>query len=412
MPSNSIDIKAHTIDVAQNVLDDLRERLIRTRWPDEVPNTGWSRGVDMAYMKELTAYWLDEYDWRAQEAQLNALNHYTADIDGLGIHFIREEGKGPDPMPLFLMHGYPWSFVVLLKILPMLTDPASYGGDPKDSFTVVVPSIIGFGLSDYPMQQGFGFQHHPEKYDRLMREGLGYERYGIEGGDWGGFLTAPFGHYYPESLIGIHLNCLFPRLGDEREPEDKDPDILRGLGMKWAPVKPKDPDMLQYWKRVEQYWIDEGAYCHQQMTRPQTLAIGMTDSPAGLAAWIVEKWRAWCGWGDDFEKLFPRDMILTNIMLYWISNSFWSAIRLYSESYYHPWQLEPGSRIEVPTAVAAYPHELAPIVRKRAERYYNVVHYNDYPQGGHFAIHERADEMAQDLQAFFRPLRAREAKHH
>ena len=174
MPSNSIDIKAHTIDVAQNVLDDVRERLIRTRWPDEVPNTGWSRGVDMAYMKELTAYWLDEYDWRAQEAQLNALNHYTADIDGLGIHFIREEGKGPDPMPLFLMHGYPWSFVVLLKILPMLTDPASYGGDPKDSFTVVVPSIIGFGLSDYPMQQGFGFQHHPEKYDRLMREGLGY----------------------------------------------------------------------------------------------------------------------------------------------------------------------------------------------------------------------------------------------
>ena len=240
-----------------------------------------------------------------------------------------------------------------------------------------------------------------------MTEGLGYARYGIEGGDWGGFLTAPWGYLHPQNLIGIHLNCLFPRLGDEREPEDKDPDILRGLGMKWAPVKPKDPEMLRYWKNVERYWIDEGAYCHQQMTRPQTLAIGMSDSPAGLAAWIIEKWRAWSGWGDDFEKLFPRDMLLTNVMLYWVTNSFWSAIRLYSESYYHPWELPADERIQVPTAVAAYPHELAPIVRKRAERYYNVVHYHDYPQGGHFAIHERAEEMAADLREFFRPLRGK-----
>ena len=306
-----------------------------------------------------------------------------------------------------MMHGYPWSFVLLERIIPMLTDPAAYGGDPRDAFTVIVPSIIGFGYSAYPPQQGFGFQHHPRIYDRLMTEGLGYARYGIEGGDWGGFLTAPWGYLHPQNLIGIHLNCLFPRLGDEREPEDKDPDILRGLGMKWAPVKPKDPDMLRYWKNVERYWIDEGAYCHQQMTRPQTLAVGMSDSPAGLAAWIIEKWRAWSGWGDHFEKLFPRDMLLTNVMLYWVTNSFWSAIRLYSESYYHPWELPAGERIQVPTAVAAYPHELAPIVRKRAERYYNVVHYHDYPEGGHFAIHERAEEMAADLREFFRPLRSR-----
>ena len=153
----------------------------------------------------------------------------------------------------------------------------------------------------------------------------------------------------------------------------------------------------------KRYWIDEGAYCHQQMTRPQTSAVGMTDSPAGLAAWIIEKWRAWSGWGDDFEKLFSRDMLLTNVMLYWVTNSFWSAIRLYSESYYHPWELPAGARIEVPTGVAAYPHELAPIVRKRAERYYNVVHYTDYPAGGHFAIHERAAEMAEDLRTFFSP---------
>jgi pimeloyl-ACP methyl ester carboxylesterase len=405
----AVNIAPMTIDIPQDVLDDLQDRLRRTRWPVEVPEGGWTRGVDLRYMKELVEYWLDEYDWREQEAKLNELSHYKADVDGLGVHFIRTEGKGPDPMPLFMMHGYPWSFVLLLRIMPLLTDPAAHGGDPKDAFTVIVPSVIGYGFSDYPRQEGFGYQHHPAVYDRLMTEGLGYDRYGIEGGDWGGFLTAPWGYLHPEHLIGIHLNCLFPRLGDEREPEDKDPDFIRGLGVKWAPVKPKDPDMLRYWKNVERYWIDEGAYCHQQMTRPQTLAVGMSDSPAGLAAWIIEKWRAWCGWYDDFEKLFPRDMLITNVMLYWVTNSFWSAIRLYSESYYNPWELAPGERIEVPTAVAAYPHELAPIVRKRAERYYNVVHYNDYPKGGHFAVHERPEEMANDLREFFRPLRNAES---
>ena len=400
-----IPISPFRIEVPQDTLDDLRERLRRTRWPEQVSGTGWSRGIDLDYMKELVRYWADEFDWRKQEERLNRLPHFLADFDGLRLHFIHQPGNGPAPLPLFMMHGYPWSFVLLERILPMLTDPASHGGDPRDAFTVIVPSIIGFGYSAYPPQQGFGFQHHPRIYDRLMTEGLGYARYGIEGGDWGGFLTAPWGYLHPQNLIGIHLNCLFPRLGDEREREDKDPDILRGLGMKWAPVKPKDPDMLRYWKNVERYWIDEGAYCHQQMTRPQTLAIGMSDSPAGLAAWIIEKWRAWSGWGDDFEKLFPRDMLLTNVMLYWVTNSFWSSIRLYSESYYHPWELPAGERIQVPTAVAAYPHELAPIVRKRAERYYNVVHYHDYPQGGNFAIHERAEEMAADLREFFRPLR-------
>ena len=398
-------IRPMKIDVAQAVLHHLRERLARTRWPEAMPEGGWSRGVDLGYMKDLVAYWLDEYDWREQEARLNRLHHFKADVDGLGIHFIREEGKGPNPLPLLMMHGYPWSFVMMLKILPMLTDPARYGGDPADAFTVIVPSIIGFGFSDYPKTPGFGFQHHPAKYDKLMAEGLGHKRYGIEGGDWGGFITAPYGYLHPEHLVGIHLNCLFPRLGDERGPEDKDPDLLRGLGLRWAPIKPKDPEMLWYWKNVEQYWIDEGAYCHQQMTRPQTLAVPISDSPAGLAAWIVEKWRAWSGWGDDFEKVFSREMIITNLMLYWVTNSFWSAIRLYSESYYNPWEMEPGRRIEVPTAVAAYPHELAPIVRQRAERYYNVTRFTKFEKGGHFAVHERAEEMAHDLREFFRPLR-------
>ena len=401
----AVTVNPMTIDIDQEILDDLFDRLRRTRWPDTIPGTGWNRGVDLDYMKDLVDYWIHEYDWRKQEAELNKFAHFKAQVDGLGIHFIHEQGQGPHPMPLFLMHGYPWSFVLLLRILPMLTNPTAFGGDAADAFTVIIPSIIGYGFSDYPPQTGFGFQHHPEKYDKLMTEGLGYARYGIEGGDWGGFLTAPFGYHHPENLIGIHLNCLFPRLGDEREPADKDPDLLRGLGMKWAPLKPRDPEMLRYWKNVEQYWIDEGAYCHQQMTRPQTLAVGMTDSPAGLAAWIIEKWRAWSGWKDDFEELFPRDMIINNVMLYWVTNSFWSAIRLYSESYYQPWELQPGEKIEVPTAVAAYPHELAPIVRQRAEKYYNVVHYNEYAAGGHFAIHERAAEMAQDLREFFRPLR-------
>ncbi len=400
-----VEISPFNIDVPQETLTDLQGRLQRTRWPEEVPGTGWTRGADLAYMKDFVTYWIEQYDWREQESRLNELPHFKATIDGLSLHYIHVRGKGPNPMPLFMMHGYPWSFLLLLRILPMLTDPESYGGRAEDSFTVIIPSIIGYGFSDYPQENGFGFQHHPTIYDRLMTEGLGYDRYGIEGGDWGGFLTAPWGYHRPENLVGIHLNCLFPRLGDERPPEDQDPDLLRGLGMIWAPIRPKDPEMLRYWKNVERYWIDEGAYCHQQMTRPQTLAFGITDSPVGLAAWIIEKWRAWSGWEDRFEELFPRDMLITNIMLYWITNSFWSAIRLYSESYYHPWELPAGERIEVPTGVAAYPHELAPIVRQRAERYYNVVHYNDYQEGGHFAIHERAEEMANDLREFFKTLR-------
>ena len=403
-----ISCRPYTIDVPADVLDDLEQRLRLTRWPGEIAGSGWQRGTDLAYMKELVDYWLDEYDWRKEEARLNRFDHFRADVDGQGIHFLREEGKGPGPMPLLMMHGYPWSFTMLLKILPTLTDPAAHGGDPEDAFTIVVPSLIGFGLSDPPSELGFGYQRHPEKYDRLMTEGLGYRRYGIEGGDWGGFITAPYGFLKPGNLIGIHLNCLFPRISDERSLEEKDPDLLRGLGMQWAPLKPEDPEMLRYWKNVERYWIDEGAYAHLQMTRPQTLSYAITDSPAGMAAWIVEKWRAWSGWGDDFEALFSKDMIITNVMLYWCTNSFWSAIRLYSESYYNPWELQPGERIEVPTAVAAYPHELAPIVRKRAEKYYNVVQFTEYPEGGHFAIHERAEEMADDLRRFFRPLRKRE----
>ena len=178
----AVSVTPYKIAVPQAVLDDLRERLKHTRWPDSVPGTGWSRGVDLEYLKELVDYWLDCYDWRQQEASLNELPHYRADIDGLGVHFVHERGQGPDPMPLFMMHGYPWSFILLRRILPMLTNPASHGGDIGDSFTVIVPSLIGFGLSDYPRQQGFGFQHHPAIYDRLMTEGLGYSRYGIEVG--------------------------------------------------------------------------------------------------------------------------------------------------------------------------------------------------------------------------------------
>ncbi len=199
----AVSVSPYSINVSDEVLDDLNRRLEMTRFPKQVTGTGWDRGVDLDYMKELVDYWLHTYDWRQQETLLNEYQHFKADVDGLGIHFIKQEGKGPNPMPLLMMHGYPWSFLLLLKILPMLTDPESFGGDPKDAFTVIIPSIIGYGFSDYPDQQGFGFQHHPEKYDRLMTEGLGYSKYGIEGGDWGGFITAPFGFHHAENLIGV-----------------------------------------------------------------------------------------------------------------------------------------------------------------------------------------------------------------
>ena len=403
-----MNIQPMQINVSQDVLDDLRDRLKRIRWPNEMPGSGWDYGTNLGYMKDLVEYWLNEYDWRAEERRLNQFSHYKADVGGLGIHFVHEAGKGPDPMPLFVMHGYPWSILTLYRIIPMLTDPASYGGDPVDAFSVIAPSLCGFGLSDPPQEQGFNIRRHADKYHELMVEGLGYKRYGVQGGDWGGIISWPLGYHYPDELIGIHINYMGIRMRDEVPPEERDPDIIRGVGLQGAPVKPQDPDQLRFWKAAEHYWMYEGGYAHINMTRPQSLAYAMTDSPVGLAAWFIEKFRAWSDWDDDFETLFSKDDLITNVMLYWVPNTFCSAIRIYYESHHHPWKANPGDKVKVPTGVAAFPKDIVPIIKSQAEKYFNVVRFSEFPRGGHFAIHEKAEVMARDIREFFRPLREQE----
>ena len=393
------------IDVPQDVLDDLKERLSRIRWPNQIPDSGWDYGTNLDYMQELVDYWLTKYDWRKEEARLNQYPHYKADVDGLGIHFIHEKGKGPNPMPLILLHGYPWSITTLYRIIPMLTDPASYGGKPEDAFTVIVPSLIGFGFSDPPMERGFGFQHHPERYRKLLREGLGYERYGVQGGDWGGIITYPWGHQYPEDIIGIYINYMGIRMRDEVPEDEKDPNLIRGVGLQNAPIRPRDPDSLRFWKAAEKYWMYEGGYAHVNMTRPQSFSYAMSDSPVGLAAWLIEKFRSWSDWDDDFEDIFSKDELITNVMMYWVPNTFCSAIRIYYESHHNPWKIKPGERIEVPTGICAFPKCIVPIIKSRAEQYYNVVRFKEMARGGHFGIWEKADTMASEMREFFRPLR-------
>ena len=401
-----MEIKPFPIHVSEEILEDLRERLRRVRWPHQIPGSGWEYGTDLQYMKEFVNYWLNEFNWRQQEARLNKFAHFKANVDGLGVHFIHEKGKGPRPLPLLMLHGYPWSIVTLLKIIPMLTDPASHGGNAEDSFTVIAPSLCGFCLSDPPNERGFNIPRHPQKYHELMVEGLGYKRYGLEGGDWGGIIAWSYGHEYADDLVGIHINYMGIRMRDEVPPEERDPNIIRGLGLRGAPLRPRDPDQLRFWKAAERYWLEEGGYAHINMTRPLSIAYAMTDSPAGLAAWFVEKFRAWSDWDSNFEELFTKDDLITNVMLYWVWNTFSSAIRIYYESNYHPWTVQPGRKVQVPTGIAAFPKDIVPIVRSQAEKYFNVVRFNEYPRGGHFAIHEQAEVLAKDLREFYRPLRA------
>jgi len=386
---SKVDIKPFKVQVPQAVLDDLQERLARTRWPDEVEGAQWDYGANLAYMKELLEYWRTSFDWRAQERAINAFAHFRAEIDGWGIHFIHERGKGPHPMPLIITHGWPSSFFEMLKIIPLLTDPASHGGDPADAFDVIVPSLPGFGFSDRRTRRGPLRAH--EAWAKLMTDGLGYRRFAAQGGDIGAGVTSSLGRFYSEQVIGIHISSV---------------DLV------W-PTPIPDATVLSeaekdYLERVTRWEKEEGGYSHIQGTRPQTLAYGLNDSPAGLAAWIVEKWRAWSDCDGDVERCFSKDELLTTVTIYWVTGTINSSIRAYYESQHdpNPYPLKLGERIEVPTAVAMFPGEKDLIVpREWAERCYDVRRWTEMPRGGHFAAMQEPELLAQDIRGFFRMLR-------
>ena len=383
-----MDVKPFTIAVEESVLEDLRQRLTDTRWPDEIPNTGWDYGSNLAYIKELVEYWRTEFDWRAQEAKLNEFNHYKSEVDGLDIHFIHEKGKGPNPIPLIITHGWPSCFFEMTKIIPLLTDPSSYGGDPLDSFDVGAPSLPGFGVSDHAKERGMAVQRVAGIWNKLMTHNLGYSKFAAQGGDIGSGVTACLGFSHSDSLHGIHLTSITrptPYLGPGSRPVTEAEQALITQRDKW--------------------FDDEGGYNHIQGTKPQTLAYGLNDSPAGLASWIVEKYRTWSDCGGDVEKSYTKDELLTIVTIYWVTQTISSSTRMYFENQKNLWVMEQDQKVPAPAGMAMFPQEISKPPREWGERSYDVRRWTEMTQGGHFAALEEPQLLAEDVRAFFRDFR-------
>ena len=386
-----MDVQPYKIEIPDAVFDDLKARLARTRWPDEIPESEWDYGTNLAYIKELVEYWRTGFDWRAQESVINSFAHFRTTVDNMGIHFIHQEGKGPNPMPIVLTHGWPGSFFEMYKLIPLLTDPGSNGADANDAFHVVVPSMPGYGFSDRTTRRGVTVASVADLWVQLMTEGLGYRRFAAHGGDWGASVTARLGFAYPDQLAGIHVTSVSA--------------VSRGADQAEGARPPSEAEQRLFEQR-EQWRQAEGGYGHIQGTKPQTLSYGLNDSPAGLAAWIVEKYRSWSDCGGDVERSFTKDELLTTITIYWVTQTINSSTRLYYESQHNPWSVPPGELIKVPCGVAVFPKELSHPPREWAERSYNVQRWTEMPSGGHFAALEEPQRLAQDIREFFRPLRA------
>lgn len=381
------DLRPFRLAVPDSVLDDLRQRLSRTRLPDEPPLEPWSTGTSVAYLSRLLDYWRDGFDWRAQEAKLNAFRQFTVPLGGIDVHFIHEPGKGPRPMPLLLSHGWPGSVLEFHKVLPMLTDPARFGGDPADGFTVVAPSLPGYAFSFKPGQRRFSLEEIAEVFAELMTGVLGYERFGAQGGDWGGFVSSRLGYAFPQRLIGIHLNLLAIR---------RDPKMVADP----TPEEKVFLDQLSNWLK------EETGYQWIQGTKPTTLAYGLTDSPAGLAAWLVEKFRTWTDCGGNPENALTRDEMLTDIMLYWVTGAIGSSFWPYYARTHGPWPIPEGKTVDVPTGYVAFPKEILRPPRSIAQRMYtDIRRWTVMPKGGHFAALEQPEALVREVREFFRPLR-------
>jgi microsomal epoxide hydrolase len=376
-----------TLRVPDEALDDLRARLARVRWPDEPPLEPWATGTSVAYLTGLVDYWRTGFDWRAQEARLNAFRQFKVPLGGIDLHFIHEAGNGPAPMPLLLSHGWPGSVVEFLQLIPLLTDPARHGGDPRDAFTVVAPSLPGYTLSYAPGQRRFKVEEIADVFAELMTGVLGYDRFGAQGGDWGSFVTSRLACAHAERMIGIHLNLL---------PVRRDPKM----------VSNPTPDEKIYLDQLTHFLKEETGYQWIQGTRPQTLAFALADSPVGLAAWLVEKFRAWTDCGGDPENAIGRDEMLANITLYWATGAIGSSFWPYYARMHGPWPIPEGA-IAVPAGYVEFPKEILRPPRSVAARVYSDIRrWTVMEKGGHFAALEQPAALAHEIREFFRPLRA------
>lgn len=377
-----LEVQAFRVAASDEQLVDLRERLQRTRWPEHETVEDWSQGIPLDYVKDVCAYWATSYDWRAAERRLNEIPQFVAAVDGLDVHFLHVRSPHPNAMPLVMTHGWPGSIVEFLKVIGPLTDPVTHGGEPADAFDVVCPSLPGFGFSGKPEQTGWGVERIGHAWVQLMA-GLGYERYGAQGGDWGASVTAEIGLQDPAHVAGIHLNMPFVSSSamDMNGLTDAEQSVLASL--------------VHY-----QQW--ESGYSKEQSTRPQTVGYGLVDSPAGLCAWILEKFCAWTDCDGHPENVLTRDELLDNVMLYWLPAAGASSARLYWESF-RDVSTEP---IVVPTGCSIFPKEILRISdRWAASRFTNILYWNELERGGHFAAFEQPDLFVDEVRAFFRMIR-------
>ena len=384
-----IHITPFLIRIEEEILFDLRERIRNTRWPDQAPGAAWDQGTDLDYLKQLLAYWADGFDWRAQERELNTVNQFRAELDGVYIHFVHERARHGHGIPLILTHGWPSTFIELLPLVPFLTDPHAHGIDGP-AFDVVIPSLPGYGFSDRPAQVPVNYQHVAGLWHRLMR-GLGYERYGAQGGDFGAGITTFMALAAPEPMVGIHVSNL---------------EIIPYTGAGSRPLLAAEKTYLEH---NQAFWEAEYGYKAIQSTKPQTLAYALNDSPAGLAAWILEKWRSWADSRGNLDERFSRDFLLTTVTLYWVTQTIASSMRDYFDNDNKRFRVTIGPEqfVSVPTGIAVFANNFVDEgtpPREWAERLYNVRRWTLMPKGGHFAAAEEPELLARDIAAFFAGL--------
>lgn len=373
----------YQLHIDDTVLADLRRRIRDTRWPDPAPGEPWQQGVDLGYLRRLLAYWADGFDWRARERELNRYRHFRVDLGGATIHFVHEKARSGRGIPLIITNGWPSSFAELLPLVPLLTAPRS-----GPAFDLVIPSLPGYGFSPRPAQVGVNYRYVAGLWHQLMRR-LGYQRYGAAGGDFGGGVATVMALDDPAPLIGLHLT---------------DMDVAPYTGEGAPPLSPAERDYLEH---NGAWWALEGGYKAVQSTRPQTLGYALTDSPAGLAAWILDKWRSWSDSGGDLDRRFDRDQLLTHLTIYWATGSITSSMRDYYDNRWSPVTLGPHDRVRVPTGFAIFSQQYVPEgepPREYAERLFDVRRWTRMPRGGHFAPAEEPELLAREISAFFADL--------
>ncbi|MEU6404105.1 epoxide hydrolase [Streptomyces sp. NPDC046985] len=387
-------IRPFRVAIPDSALDDLHERLDRTRWPDELPGAGWDYGVPRDYLRELARYWRHAYDWRAAEARLNQWPQFTTTIDGAHVHFAHIRSPEPDATPLIVTHGWPGSIVEFERIAGPLTDPRAHGADPSDAFHLVLPSIPGFGFSGPTPERGWEYRRVAAAFAELMRR-LGYDRYGAQGGDYGAAVSRELGRIRPDRVIGVHLN-LIPDAGATTEPTERE----------LAALSPAERERTRAsWERMRAWSRDQQGYADIQSTRPQTLAYALTDSPVGQLVWIAEKFKEWTDSSDQPEDAVDRDRLLTNVTLYWLTGTAGSSARMYYERRHAAYWGQPPAPSKTPTAFAAFPRENFIALRHIAERTDRIVRWTEFDRGGHFAAMEEPDLLVPDIRSFFRELR-------